>query len=318
MQQTKAAPDRLGGLRRFAVAITIFNLLGHTIFGFEQAIAHPFTAVFTAYLAELFLETCTARVENRPVKFLGGGVRAFVEFLLPAHITGLAVSMLLYPNERLMPMAFTAAVAIGSKYIFRVPVGKSWRHFFNPSNLGITVTLLVFPWVGIAQPYQFTENLHGVADWILPAIIFCSGSFINWRFTKRWPLIAGWVGGFAFQAVFRALLFGTPLLTGLVPMTGVSFVLFTFYMVTDPATTPHKPFNQFAFGSGVALMYGLLVANHLVFAMFFGLTIICFLRGAGLYLQSWLAQRDSLAEPAIRAIPAGAVGYGQARAGNPS
>jgi hypothetical protein len=27
---------RLGGLRRFAVAITILNILGHTFFGFEN------------------------------------------------------------------------------------------------------------------------------------------------------------------------------------------------------------------------------------------------------------------------------------------
>jgi hypothetical protein len=29
--------DRLGGLRRFAVAITVLNILGHAFFGFEQS-----------------------------------------------------------------------------------------------------------------------------------------------------------------------------------------------------------------------------------------------------------------------------------------
>ena len=35
-------------------------------------------------------------------------------------------------------------------------------------------------------------------------------------------------------------------------MTGMAFLLFTFYMVTDPATTPRAPLPQFAFGVAVA------------------------------------------------------------------
>ena len=30
--------------------------------------------------------------------------------------------------------------------------GGGTRHFFNPSNLGISVTLLLFPWVGLMMP----------------------------------------------------------------------------------------------------------------------------------------------------------------------
>jgi hypothetical protein len=32
---------RLGGLWRFAVAITVLNIFGHTLLGFEQAWLHP-------------------------------------------------------------------------------------------------------------------------------------------------------------------------------------------------------------------------------------------------------------------------------------
>ena len=35
------AQDRLGGLRRFAIAITVLNVLGHTWLGFEQSLAGP-------------------------------------------------------------------------------------------------------------------------------------------------------------------------------------------------------------------------------------------------------------------------------------
>ena len=56
--------------------------------------------------------------------------------------SALAIAMLLYYNERLWDVAFATSVAIASKYVFRVPYGAGTRHVFNPSNFGITVTLL--------------------------------------------------------------------------------------------------------------------------------------------------------------------------------
>ncbi|HEV2843958.1 MAG TPA: enediyne biosynthesis protein UnbU, partial [Thermoanaerobaculia bacterium] len=223
--------------------------------------------------------------------FLGVGPTGFVDFLLSAHISGLAVSMLLYANDRLWPVAFAAVVAIASKHLFRVGVNGGRRHFFNPSNLGITATLLAFPWVGIAQPYMFTENLSGGWDWFLPGLIVCTGSFLNTVFTKRVPLILSWLGFFALQAVVRHFLFGSLLLPSLNPMTGVAFLLFTFYMVTDPATTPSTVRGQIAFGASVAAAYGALMALHVVFGLFFALSAVCVGRGAMLYARSLAAQR---------------------------
>jgi enediyne biosynthesis protein E5 len=274
---------RLGGLRRFAIAITLLNLLGHTVLGFEQSWAQPLVALGTAYSVELLLELVDARVNQRSLQFVGG-VQKFVDFLLPAHITALAIAMLLYANERLFPIAFAAAVAIGSKALFQAPIGKGFRHFLNPSNFGITVTLLLFPWIGIAPPYQFTENLSGVADWILPGLIVCSGTFLNYRFTQKLPLIASWLGCFILQATIRSWIFGTPFVAALLPMTGVAFILFTFYMVTDPATTPTRTSSQIVFGAGVAIAYGLLMSFHIVFGLFFGLTIVCITRGLSLFI----------------------------------
>jgi hypothetical protein len=277
--------NRLAGLRRFAIAITFLNLLGHTILGFEQSFAQPLVALFTAYSTEILLELIDAKLNQRSPQF-AGGLRHLIDFLLPAHITGLAVAMLLYANDQLLPIAFATAVAISSKAIFRAPVGKATRHFLNPSNFGITLTLLLFPWVGIAPPYQFTENLSGAADWILPGLIVVSGTFLNARFTGKLPLIAGWVGGFIVQAVLRSFIFGTPVVAGFIPMTGVAFVLFTFYMVTDPGTTPSKLLDQVIFGASVATTYGLLMVNHIVFGFFFALTIVCTMRGLGFYAQA--------------------------------
>jgi Na+-transporting NADH:ubiquinone oxidoreductase subunit NqrB len=187
--------------------------------------------------------------------------------------------MLLYSNARLMPIVFASAVAIISKAVFRIAGPNGSRHFLNPSNFGITATLLLFPFVGISPPYHFTEDLTGWGKWILPGIIVISGSFLNAKFTRRVPVIVGW--------------FGTPLASALLPMTGVAFVLFTFYMVTDPATTPGVPRGQFLFGLSVAMTYGLLVTFHVVFGLFFGLTLVSLARGVTLWLPKYLGQTSN-------------------------
>jgi enediyne biosynthesis protein E5 len=292
---------RLKGLRRFGIAITVLNVLGHTVLGFEQSWAHPLVSLATTYSLELLLEWSEARAQGRAPRYQGG-VRRLIDFLLPAHISGLAVAMLLYANERLWPVAFAAAAAIGSKALLRVKVQGKARHFMNPSNVGITAALLLFPWVGIAPPYQFTENLSGPGDWILPAIIVCTGSFVNYRFTQRLPLIAGWLGGFVLQAALRSWLRATPLPVALVPMSGTAFVLYTFYMVTDPATTPQRRWAQIVFGASVAAAYGLLVGRHVVFDLFFSLSLVCAGRGAALFLQEWLAQRAGRREVAVAVV----------------
>jgi enediyne biosynthesis protein E5 len=210
-------------------------------------------------------------------------VGKLVDFLLPAHITGLACAMLLYPGDRLWPVAFAGAFAIASKALLLAPVRGRMRHFLNPSNAGIALTLVLFPSVGIAPPYQFLENLHGIADWILPLVIVATGTLLNAKLTKRIPLIGAWLVGFGAQAVVRSLVMGTPIAPTLAPMTGVAFVLFTFYMISDPGTTPAGRREQVVFGLATAAVYSALQLLHVVFGLFFALAIVCVVRGAGLH-----------------------------------
>src|ERR1700761_4721710 len=221
---------RLGGLSRFAFAITILNIIGHAFLGFEQSWITPFAAIAAAYTTEFVGETIEARCAGRRARYAGAFL-AVVKFFLPAHISGLAIGMLLYAAENVAAIMFAASLAMASKYLFRTVVGTDRegrpmiRHVLNPSNFGITVTLLLFPTVGIAPPYQFTENTSGIVDWILPIVIICTGSYLNTKATGRIPLILTWVGAFAVQAAIRAAVNGTPLSAGLLPMTGFAFVL---------------------------------------------------------------------------------------------
>jgi hypothetical protein len=293
------AQKRLGALRRFAAALTIFNILGHTVLGFEQAYFHPIVAMIVAYSMELGLETMDATLHHRPLAYMGNGVKGFIDFLLPSHITALATAMLIYSNETFWPVALAVAMAVGSKHFFRLKIGPGKRHFMNPSNFGISITFLLFGWIGTSPPYQFSENLTHWWSWLIPPIILLTGGFLNFRLTGRIPVTMAWVGGFALQAVIRGIFFNAELPAALLPMSGLVFVLYTFYMVTDPATTPMNWKRQVLFGLSVAGIYGTLVAFHVVYGFFFALFITCALRGLGIY--GWQVAHRTFLKPAVDA-----------------
>lgn len=276
---------RLFALWYFTVLMTVWNILGHLVLGFEQSWASPFVGVGTAIVVSMFLEWVDARAKNRELRF-GGSWKNFVNFLPACLIPGFACAMLIYPNERLWPIAFAAALAISSKIIFRAPVGNGHtQHIFNPSNIAVALTLVLFPQVGFAPPYHFTENLTGFWDWVVPGIVLLTGVIMHGFFTGRLALVSAWLIGFAIQAVTRAWYFGVPLYVPLTPMTSAAFVLFTLYMIPDPATTPIKPKQQLLFGFSVAFVYGIIQVLHLVFGLFFALVIVCGIRGIMLHIR---------------------------------
>ena len=291
-------------LRNFAISISVFNIVGYFFLGFEQPWLWPFIALATAYTTEILLEVIGARAQGRAPRFLGNGFRGLVEFLYPAHITGLALNMLTYVNDRVGVMIFGVVLAIGAKWVLQAPVKGRMRHYMNPSNLGIAVILLLFPWASIAPPYHFTEHISGPLDWLLPAVIILGGTMINGKLTGRMWLIAGWLSTFALQAVVRGVVLDTSIPGALAMMTGVAFVLFTNYMITDPGTTPSHPGAQFAFGAGVAVVYALLTGAGIAYGIFFATAIVCLIRGGFLWSLYLADKARAGREAAAAAAPA--------------
>jgi Na+-translocating ferredoxin:NAD+ oxidoreductase RnfD subunit len=171
---------------------------------------------------------------------------------------------------------------------------------------------VLFPQVGFAPPYHFTENLTGVGDWILPGVVLVTGIIIHALFTGRLLLCAAWIVGFVLQGLVRAKIFGTPLYVPLMPMTSAAFILFTLYMIPDPATTPIKPARQLAFGFAVAMVYGILQVLHLVFGLFFALVTVCAIRGLSLHIGAGFGrmQRAPAQEPAPIGAPGAVAAQG--------
>jgi hypothetical protein len=291
----------IAALRRFSIGITVITIVGHAFLGFEQSYAQPLVALAAAYGMQILLELADAWSNRRQPRFIGS-VGKFVDFMLSAHISGLAVAMLLFYNDRLWVVAFASATAIGSKAVFRAPYGAGTRHVFNPSNFGISATLLLFPWVGLTMPWQFTRNLTGLGDWIVPLIIIGLGTFLNGVYTKRLPAILTFLACFILQAVLRSLLLGWPLIPSLAPATGPAAVIYTFFMLPDPATTPDRIRSQILFGASVAGLYAVFVMLHIVFGLFFALTVVCAVRGAWLWF-AFLRRRTSL-HPSLSTAPA--------------
>jgi hypothetical protein len=288
----RSALRRYFALWYFTTLLIIWNVLGHTFLGFEQSHLQPLVGLAAAIGLQIALEWIDARVSGRKPRFVGSWAD-FLNFLPPAIIPGLALTMLLFPNERLMPVLFGVAVAICSKVVFRAPVGDGkTQHIFNPSNLGIVATLLLFPSIGVAPPYHFTENLTGMWHWALPGFVLATGIVVHALFTGRITLVLTWLIAFVIQGQFRSWYFGTSWIVPLTPMTSAAFMVFTLYMIPDPATTPVKPLPQALFAVAIAAVYGTLLVNHIVYGLFIALAIVCALRGAGLYIwDAWQSNR---------------------------
>jgi hypothetical protein len=124
----------------------------------------------------------------------------------------------------------------------------------------------------------------------VPGVILTSGVVVHALFTGRLPLVAGWLLGFVAQALLRGLLTGRISPAPFVPMTSAAFILFTLYMIPDPATTPLAKPRQVAFGVAVALSYGLFQLLHLVYGLFVALLCVSAGRGIGLYAMRLLGK----------------------------
>ena len=299
----KKKRDPRMGLRTSATLATIFVILGQSAFGFEQSVAQVFVCLLAGYASALFFEWVDAKACGDVPGYAGGGFKKGADWLFSAHMTSITLSFLLYYNRQLWIAAFTVVVALGSKYLFRVRNNGRLQHFMNPSNFGIVVVLSVFQWVGVL-PWGWSINLHGAWDVIVPLVILGLGFRLNLLFTGRLPLVGAWLAGFIVQAAVRSWRMDTPLAGQLVALTGITMVLFTLYMITDPQTSPSRPRSQVVFGAGIALAYSILFDLHLQYTMFYAVTAVCAIRGVILYLAS---RREQAPQPMVMAAAAGSI-----------
>ncbi|HEV7506836.1 MAG TPA: RnfABCDGE type electron transport complex subunit D [Thermoanaerobaculia bacterium] len=160
-----------------------------------------------------------------------------------ALISGLSLCLLLRTSSALLA-ALAAAVTIGSKFVLRV----HGKHVFNPTNFGIVALMLATGRVWVS-PGQWGSAAF------LGFLVACLGGLVVNRAARSDVT-------YAFLAFYLAILFGRALWLGqpiaipLHQLASGAFLIFTFFMISDPKTTPDTRAGRILFALLVALGAG--------------------------------------------------------------
>lgn len=158
---------------------------------------------------------------------------------LSALITSLSLTLLLRTD--VIPLAAAAAVvAIGSKFLIRV----RGKHVFNPANVALVTLMLLSDdaWVSSGQWGSAAIGAFALA---------CLGFLVLTRARRAETTIA-------FLCVYGLLLFGRAAWLGdpmSIPMHQLqngALLIFAFFMISDPKTTPDTAIGRSLFATLVA------------------------------------------------------------------
>jgi len=147
--------------------------------------------------------------------------------LQSAYISGVSLAMLVRPQGGLIwPFVIGAALSIGSKYVLRYRD----RHLWNPSNLGLSILLLLAPTRVALLSHEFGNDV------LANAVIWIVGMLVASR-ARVLHISIAYVASFLLLAGLRALILGSPVIAEVAPITGPMYQLLIFFMLTDPRTT---------------------------------------------------------------------------------
>ena len=154
-------------------------------------------------------------------------------------ISALSLCLLLRTND--LPVAALAAfIAIGSKFVIR------WKekHLFNPTNLALVV--LLAGGLGWISPGQW-----GQVAWF-GFLIACLGSLVVTR-AARADVTLAFLAFYVGLLATRALWLGDPLTIPLHQIESGALLIFSFFMISDPKTTPDSRTGRIVYALIAAL-----------------------------------------------------------------
>ena len=244
--------------------------------GLLPADARVFQILFLASLlsAGVLLRDFSIRWEQMALTFAAGlatqhmalrvlGLRAGY---LSAIVTCFGLSILLRADS-LWVHPLAASLAMAAKFTVRV----RGKHVFNPANLGVMLSLLLLPgaWV---SPGQWGNDLVAVGWFAALGMVVSSRARrfdISIAFLLAWAALLG----------ARVLWLGQPATIFVHQMSGGALLLFAFFMISDPMTTPDRRGARIAFAVLVALsafcwQFVLFRPNALVWALFLATPLV--------------------------------------------
>jgi Na+-transporting NADH:ubiquinone oxidoreductase subunit NqrB len=164
-----------------------------------------------------------------------------------ALISGLSLCLLLRTNSLAMAVA-TAVIAIASKFVVR----WNGKHVFNPTNIGLVTMMLLTPRVWVS-PGQWGN----VA--LIAFLMACVGGLVVNR-AARSDVTLTFLGAYAAILIGRSLWLGQPLANPLHGLESGALLLFSFFMISDPRTTPSSRAGR--------VLFAILVAAGAAFVQF--------------------------------------------------
>ena len=206
-----------------------------------------FLSILLAYgiLARDFSIAMPAVVVVLAVTLAGQGVAIVLgwakkDSLLSALISGLSI-LLLCRAQSVGLLACAAALAIVSKFILRVRN----KHFFNPTNFGILTILLLTHRVWVS-PGQWGADIL-LASWIgiLGLVVVMKSARLDTAFF--------FLGAYGALLAARVFYLGQPGPVLFHQLSSGTLVIFSFFMISDPRSTPDHRVARAVFAVAVAL-----------------------------------------------------------------
>ncbi len=160
-----------------------------------------------------------------------------------ALISGLSLCLLLRTGSPLLAVA-AATLAIASKFTLRI----RGKHVFNPTNFALVALLLATDGAWVSPGQWGNVAFFGF-------LMACLGGLVVYRAARSDVT-------FAFLFFYTAMLFGRALWLGQPPATPLhmlqngALLLFAFFMISDPKTTPDSRAGRVLFAALVALGAG--------------------------------------------------------------
>src|SRR5206468_1506523 len=153
-----------------------------------------------------------------------------------ALISALSLCLLLRTGSLGLAM-LTAAVAIASKFTLRVRD----KHVFNPTNFALVAMMLATGSVWVS-PGQWGSGL------VFAFLLASAGGLVVNR-AARADVTLAFLASWASLLVARSLWLGEPLAIPLHRLENGALVLFAFFMISDPRTTPDSRAGRLLFAA---------------------------------------------------------------------
>jgi Na+-transporting NADH:ubiquinone oxidoreductase subunit NqrB len=157
-----------------------------------------------------------------------------------ALISGLSLCLLLRTNSPLLVVA-AALLTIGSKFVLRV----RGKHLFNPTNFGLVALMLLTDHAVWVSPGQWGNVAF------FGFLMVCVGGLVVFRAARSDVTIAFLIF-YLGLVVGRSLYVGEPLAIPFHRLQSGALLLFAFFMISDPKTTPDSRAGRILFAALVA------------------------------------------------------------------